>query len=824
MAGRGGFDSFDNPAKRARLDGCTSDVQAAVERLKAEIARASPQDLASALGPAGGLTAVTALLGGLTSGNNDVAGLLSGLQGIAGGQQQQQQFQRQSMMAGGVGGSPYDAVVVPTMAIGWLKGRQGAMIQEIQTKSGVVIDVDQSMQDTGHCTVFLHGEQDGKKKAHGMIVAEIMKVATQPNSGMDCSNLGMAIQIPIDVSYVGWVKGPRGKVVQDVSNRSNTRVDIDQQMVPGTAVIKVFGTREGVAHAKELLAFEISKVSPDTAAQINSTSLAQLASGIMPPGSEQLGLGDAGLHGQASSLRPLPHERDTPSQFSNIIIPASYVGWLKGRQGAMIRDIESRSGAVIDIDQATKDLGHCTVNIMGGEEEKKKAYGLVVGEVMKVADQSGATGDVAALGIKEEIQIDASFVGWVKGPKGKVVQDISRRSCTRVDVEQPGNNPTHAFVKVYGTREGVAHAKELIAFEISKVSPETASAITGQSYDNVTPHHAMPPSGPSASSSAHAAPGGFVGQSDASSGALIIPASYVGWLKGRSGAMIRDIEARSGAAINIDQTTIDQGHCTVNIHGDEQSKKVAHGFVVAEVVKAAEQSGDSNAVANYGTRLDIRIESKFVGWVKGPRGKVVQDITARSATRVDVDQGQHDPGYATVKVYGTLEGVHAAKELVAHEISKVSPEAASEIMGGAPISAPPQSPAFRGSGGGNFGGGNFGGCCGGGGGCGGGFGCGGGCGGGGGGFGGGGMGGCGGLGGMGGGMGGCGNFGGQGCGNAGCGNAGNNQALVNLLANALSGAQQQQEMAALQNPGQPQANMNQLVQQLGAILGQGGFM
>jgi rRNA processing protein Krr1/Pno1 len=615
------------------------------------------------------------------------------------------------------------------------------MIQEIQSKSGVVIDVDQSTQDTGQCTVILHGEQEGKKKAHGMIVAEIMKVATQPNSGMDCSSIGTAIQIPIDVSYVGWVKGPKGKVVQDVSNRSNTRVDIDQQMVPGTAVIKVFGTREGVAHAKELLAFEISKVSPDTAAQINGTSVAQLASGIMPPGSEQLAAGGAPLQGQAQRL--LPHEQDTPSQFSNIIIPASYVGWLKGRQGAMIRDIEGKSGAQINIDQETKELGHCTVNIMGGEEEKKKAYGLVVGEVMKVADQHGATGDVASLGLKEVIQIDASFIGWVKGPRGKVVQDISRRSNTRVDVEQPGNNPTLAFVKVYGTHEGVSQAKELIAFEIAKVSPETATAITGQTYDNVTPHHAMAPSAPSASSSGHAALGGFSGPA----GAIVIPATYVGWVKGRSGAMVRDIEARSGASIDVDQSTIDMGHCTVNINGpNEQAKKIAHGFVVAEVVKAAEQSGDTNSVAHYGQRLDIRIESKYVGWVKGPRGKVVQDITARSATRVDVDQGNHmDPGYATVKVYGTFEGVQTAKELVAHEISKVSPEAASEIMGGAPLNPNAANMGFRGGGGG-FGGG---------------------------------------------------------------GGAGN---LANLLANAMG--QQQQ----------PQANMNQLVQQLGSILGQGGFM
>ncbi|CAK0809311.1 unnamed protein product [Prorocentrum cordatum] len=808
MARRGGFEAYGHPAKRARHDG-TGDVQAAIQNLQNEIARASPQELSAALAPAGGsanaggaaaLSAVTALLAATLGGGggSDVVGLLSGaLQSLAGGQQQQQQqLQRRPVVSiGGArvgsrggGESFYDSVVVPTMAVGWLKGRQGAMIQEIQNRSGAVVDVDQSTRETGQCTVHLHGEVEGKKKAYCMIVAEIMKVATQPNSGVDCSNLGTAIQIKIDASYVGWVKGPKGKVVQDVTNRSNTRVDIDQQNVePGTAMINVFGTREGVAHAKDLLAFEISKVSPDTAAEINSASVAQLSAGLLPPGSELLATGGAPPPTEAPSLRLLPHEQDVPSQFSSIVIPASYVGWLKGRQGAMVRDIEGKSGAVVDIDQTTKELGHCTVNIMGGEEQKRTAYGLVVGEVMKVADQSGAIGEVGSLGVKEEIQIEASLVGWVKGPKGKVVQDrdISRRSSTRIDVDQPASDPNHAFVKVYGTRENVSHAKELIAFEISKVSPETASAITGGNYDNVTPHHAMPPSAPSSSSSGR-------GCQDAASAALVIPASYVGWLKGRQGAMIRDIEARSGAAVDIDQTTKDQGHCTVMIHGNEQSKKIAHGLVVAEVMKVAEQSGDSDAVASYGTRLDIRIDSKFVGWVKGPRGKVVQDITARSATRVDVDQGHHDPGHATVKIYGTIEGVHAAKELIAHEISKVSPEAAGEIMGGAPIRAPPPpAPTFRGSGGGGGfgGGGDFGGT-------------------------------------GGGGSSGHLSQGGQALGGQG-GGCGVGSDLVSLLATALGSVQPpQQERAQLQSLGQrlpvtaqPQASASQLVQQLGSILG-----
>ena len=66
-------------------------------------------------------------------------------------------------------------------------------------------------------------------------------------------------------------------------------------------------------------------------------------------------------------------------------IPNNYVGWLKGRQGGMIRDIESRSGVQIDIDQSTKDQGYATARLRGSEDQKRTARGLVIGEIAKAA-------------------------------------------------------------------------------------------------------------------------------------------------------------------------------------------------------------------------------------------------------------------------------------------------------------------------------------------------------------------------------------------------------------------------------------------------------
>lgn len=43
----------------------------------------------------------------------------------------------------------------------------------------------------------------------------------------------------------------------------------------------------------------------------------------------------------------------------------------RGRQGATIREIEAKSGATVDIDQSTKDLGSCTVYIRGPEDPRR---------------------------------------------------------------------------------------------------------------------------------------------------------------------------------------------------------------------------------------------------------------------------------------------------------------------------------------------------------------------------------------------------------------------------------------------------------------------
>jgi len=652
---------------------------------------------------------------------------------------------------GGVGDE--DAVQIPNSCVGWLKGRQGGMIRDIEMRSGAQVEIDQATKDLGFSTAKIRGTGDQRKVARGLVIAEVAKVMDQSGTPLDATFPGNKEEFRIDSQYVGWLKGPKGKVIQDLQMKSGTRIEVDQtQSQLGYATVKIFGTPEGTAQARALVAHELSKIGPDAAAQIAITTS-----------------GDAtGSSSHASSLDPGGTVPDLSLEDA-VCIPNAYVGWLKGRQGGMVRDIEQRSGAQIDIDQSMKELGYSVARLHGSTEQKATARGLVIGEIAKVMDQSGEVLDASFPGTKEEFTVDSQYVGWLKGPKGKVIQELQVRSATRIEVDQTNPQLGYATVKIFGTLDGIQQAKTLIAAELSKVSPEAAAQIAGGAVPAPAPAAPPPQASPlaplnasSQDSNAAALRAALLamvgGASNAQSqglGDLVsllggaaaaaaagapppalapvprvleprvlepprpqpavqfldpsevesvrIPNSCVGWLKGRAGAMIREIESRSGAQIDIDQSTkeLGYGYSMAHVRGGAAQRRTACGLVIAEIAKVMDQSGEQMDDSFGACKVEIQIDSQYVGWLKGPRGKVVQDLQVKSGTRIDVDQSNPHLGTATVKVFGDLRGTQEARQLIAQELSKVNPEVAAQISGDAfggfqqfqaPIPTPVPSP------------------------------------------------------------------------------------------------------------------------------------
>lgn len=655
---------------------------------------------------------------------------------------------------------------IPQKYVGWLKGSGGSQIKDMETRSGAVVRIDQTTRELGYSVAQITGNADAVIKCKALIDAEIQRVQERDRVVTEHSTLPPELlpqepnEIQIPQQYVGWIKGAGGSQIKDIEGRTGAHVTIDQSTQSlGYSRAVIYGTDDAIREAKRILLSEIERC------QNKDGSTRQLPAN--DPLSTVVSL-IAGVAGAVSGARPeeiqslvtqatanVASQRQliptVPTEWETVRIPNACVGWLKGKQGAMIREIESRSGAQVDIDQTEKDTGYSIVKVRGSAEQQKTAYGLVVAEVMKVADNArGETLDCSHLGTKDEFRIDVQYVGWVKGPKGKVVQDIQVRSATRIDVDQNARDVGQATVKIFGTHEGSKTARNLIANELRKVAPELAAEIGGDASlgDVSSALHAQPGGitgaavGASNALATVSLPGGTLGNFTAAAcgaapdlttalaglmgqvgttgvagfgggggttahlpppegqfGQVRIPNSCVGWLKGRQGAMIREIETRSGCQVDIDQTTRDQGFSIAMIRGNPEQQKLGYGLVVAEVMKVADNSGEFEQCKDLGTKDELRIDVQYVGWVKGPRGKVVQDIQVRSGTRVDVDQTSKELGFATVKIFGTHEGVQAARRLIAAELSKISPDVATSIDGAAgqlaavaghlPLASPP---------------------------------------------------------------------------------------------------------------------------------------
>lgn len=506
---------------------------------------------------------------------------------------------------------------IPQQFVGWLKGKGGAQIREIEARSGAQVSIDQTTKELGYSRVVLAGSAEAVQAASDIINDELRRVmerdglsgqvASPPQPGEDVA------EALIPQKYVGWLKGSGGSQIRDMESRTGARVRIDQSTrESGYSVAQIIGTPEAVRQCKAFVEAEVVRV--------------QERDRVVMEHSQQPPTG-------------------RPTGFNEVQIPQQYVGWIKGSGGAQIKDIESRTGAHITVDQSTQELGYSRAMVYGPDEAVLAAKQIIQNELARVMDRDRSLPGVPSLGLGDGSLVRTDLAAPL-APSNTAKDALTLLTTLLAAAGAAGSGGT-------ANTSLLADALTLLA------GANQATQVVSAPMPGTVP---LDPSDTGEWDSVH------------------IPNSCVGWLKGRQGAMIREIESRSGAQVDIDQTTKDMGYSVARMRGQKQQKKVAHGLVVAEVMKVMDQSHEA-PVGNFpGMKTEFRIDVQYVGWVKGPRGKVVQDIQVKSGTRIDVDQNSRDLGYAVVKVYGTAEGVRLAKTLIAQELSKITPEVAAQLV------------------------------------------------------------------------------------------------------------------------------------------------
>eukprot|EP00811_Abedinium_folium_P006138 NODE_1564_length_2436_cov_16.255089.p1 GENE.NODE_1564_length_2436_cov_16.255089~~NODE_1564_length_2436_cov_16.255089.p1 ORF type:complete len:633 (+),score=147.89 NODE_1564_length_2436_cov_16.255089:293-2191(+) len=436
----------------------------------------------------------------------------------------------------------------------------------------------------------------------------------------------------ITQKYVGWLKGVGSGQLDQLQRRTGARVRVDQSTrEAGYSVMQITGMPMAVASCKALIEDELFRIQErDRAVAVHSS---------------------------------------VPGGVIEVVVPQQYVGWIKGTGGAQIKELERRSGAHITIDQSTQDAGYSRALLHGDSESTAAARQLIEMELQRVQSLGGA-------------QVPpATPPPWHQQPRQHQFQQHEAMA-----------NPSSSEDAIQAIAQLLANAAKNVvpttlspnpAEEYGRIGGAIGNGLSGGGHGYISreplPAVAQPPQ-----------PGGVLPTKDQDTlgqwYTLVVPNTCVGWLKGKQGQMIREIQNRSGAQIDIDQGTRELGQSVVQIHGQTAAQmKMAYGLIVAEVMKVLDGAGEAFGENAPGTKAELRIDSHYVGWVKGPRGKVVQDIQSRTGTRIDMDQTRRDLGFATVKIFGTHEGTQFATREIARELSKINPEAAAAIVENLPV-------------------------------------------------------------------------------------------------------------------------------------------
>mmetsp|Transcript_102467 Transcript_102467/g.289425 ORF Transcript_102467/g.289425 Transcript_102467/m.289425 type:complete len:709 (+) Transcript_102467:101-2227(+) len=534
-----------------------------------------------------------------------------------------------------VGDSPNE-IKIPQQYVGWLKGAHGRQIVDIETKSGAHISIDQNTKELGYSRAILSGSEEAVQMAANIVHNELMRVMERDGYSQQALQQApqpdeVMLEAQIPQKYVGWLKGSGGKQIRDLETKTGSRIRIDQSTRDvGYSIAQITGTEEAALQVKQFIEAEVARVEErDRVVQAHVEN--QMPGGVV----------------------------------GEVRIPQQYVGWIKGSGGAQIKDVEARSGAHVTIDQSSADLGYSRAMLYGSAEAVSVAQQYIENELSRVMERDQPGGRVGSLIQNQPVDSQLALAS-------QVVDDGAVAS----------GQPQEALKAVATLLVGVLGA---VAGASSKTASPQGQASTVALQSALTQLQSLSASSsqsqPAMQLALPAAGTGSEGD-DGTYDIVHLPNACVGWLKGKQGGMIRDIEGRSGAQVDIDQSTKDTGYSCARISASNfHSKKIAHGLVVAEVMKVMDQSGEPCDIG-VGVKSEFRIDAQYVGWVKGPRGKVVQDIQVRTGTRIDVDQKNREANIAVVKIFGTYEGTVQARKLIANELSKINPEAASEIVAG----------------------------------------------------------------------------------------------------------------------------------------------
>jgi len=143
-----------------------------------------------------------------------------------------------------------------------------------------------------------------------------------------------------------------------------------------------------------------------------------------------------------------------------------------------------------------------------------------------------------------------------------------------------------------------------------------------------------------------------------------VSAQYVGRVIGKGGEMIRDLQARSGCRIDVDQNVPEGAPRSILYRGTRKTIDFAQQLVS---MLCAENGQDAELPLGEAKRKILNVPANVIGKIIGRGGEMIRELQNKSQAKIQVDHtGAGTPGVATrqVTLTGTEVSVVKAEEMI----------------------------------------------------------------------------------------------------------------------------------------------------------------
>eukprot|EP01034_Spumella_vulgaris_P030353 gene30353-37555_t len=295
------------------------------------------------------------------------------------------------------------------------------------------------------------------------------------------------------------------------------------------------------------------------------------------------------------------------------------VGQIIGSKGAIIQEIQMRSGAKAFINQDFPDGANRQVNLTGTPQQVKTAsdlINLIIEQGPQAIHTNSIGGGTSITSIMDCSQDD---VGKVIGTKGATIKELQSKSGARIQIDQDFPSDAPRKINITGSAAAVAIAAQLITTVMTQGA--AAAGLTGGGGGNNfnggfgggggggnhyggggmgQPYGQQ--GGGMYGQQGGMYGGGMMGQQPYGQGGMgggamggpggegkqqmDVPKSIVGKIIGRGGETIGMIQRKSGARVQVEQNVPEGTPCKIMMSGSPQALQAAT-TLIQEIIMSA---------------------------------------------------------------------------------------------------------------------------------------------------------------------------------------------------------------------------------------------